>query len=144
MVRDLKTYGIQAFKAETIKWPDLHWQLYRHYLRGLVDGDGSFSICKATNQLCLGVISNWSFSVQLQNFLIDKFGFGETKIDPRPKCPSQYVVRYSGNQQLFPLVNYLYRDTDLYLLRKRDIVHSHYQRMPKYSDRLQFGPNLAE
>lgn len=143
MVKDLDVYGIRAHKASTIRWPNLSPVLYQHYLRGLIDGDGTFYVSKASNQLGLGIICNWDFAVDCQKFLMGHFGFGKTEIE-KSKTTDQFNVRYSGNHQLFPLVNYIYQDTGLYLARKRDIVLFHYRKMPKYRDLLEFGPKLAK
>lgn len=142
MTSDLKNYGIVPNKEQIITWPNLPENLYRHYLRGEIDGDGSFPEPQHSpkrNQLSIQIASSLCYIEECQRFLIDTFGFGRTEIEHRGSKQGIYVLRYSGNRQLLSFVNWLYEDATIYLDRKRQLVLDHYQSLPKYRDQLRFG-----
>jgi intein-encoded DNA endonuclease-like protein len=134
----LERFGIHQNKGETVAWPSLPSELYRHYLRGLSDGDGSFSIAKKINQILFGLISSPSLINSCRVSLIDTIGIS-MHIDVPKRSPRMRVLRCAGNRKLFPFVNYLYEDATVFLTRKRDIVLNHYRSLPKYRDQLRFG-----
>jgi len=142
MTADFAAFGVVPNKEQTVPWPSLADDLVRHYLRGVIDGDGSFpepEHVPTRNQISIQIASGRDYAEACQQFLMATFGFGKTKISRRGKKRGIYVLCYSGNQQLFPFFNWLYEDATIFLPRKRQIVLDHYRALPKYRDQLRFG-----
>lgn len=137
MTADLSHYGIVPNKGQTVPWPILGNEFVRHYLRGAIDGDGSFYVSR--KQVGMMLASNLDYLTDCQNLLMQIFGFKRTKISKAGKKVGIRCMKYGGNRQLLPFFNYLYADATIYLPRKRDIVLRHYQSLPKYRDQLRFG-----
>lgn len=147
IVSDLGHYGVEPRKTFTISWPDLREDLYRHYARGLFDGDGCWTIGKLRGQqktphLAFSLIGNAKIIPAYANCLQTA-----THIKPRTLSPrygkegelSTLNFRCEGNSLAFRIANWLYTGATIYLPRKRDIVLRHYQSLPKYRNQLRFG-----
>ena len=137
MTDDLAQFDVVPNKEQTVPWPALPSHLVRHYLRGEIDGDGSFTTSR--RQVSMMVASNRPYLESCQQFLMNEFGFKKTKIYKAGKKVGIHCLRYGGNRQMLPFFNWLYEGTTIYLPRKRQLVLDHYCGLPKYRDRLRFG-----
>ena len=148
MVLDLADQGITYHKTDTISWPDIHPNLWRHYIRGYIDGDGSFFVRKSKpkkrmDAKCIhigcSIIGHRDFLALMQVVFIEACELNKTKILTDLATKRAYRLRYHGNGVTLRIANYLYEGATIFLPRKRDIVLNHYRALPKYCDQLRFG-----
>ncbi|KKM68067.1 hypothetical protein LCGC14_1464570, partial [marine sediment metagenome] len=74
MVEDLARHGIMKNKTKILKRPNIDEKYYRHWIRGLFDGDGSISMTKKRKLLYLHKV--WQYEefpkeLQEQKLLIE-------------------------------------------------------------------------
>lgn len=147
-VRNLNKHGIISNKTYRLTFPELDPTLTRHYLRGYVDGDGSFQAPQESytrldgtrgRSLFFEMVSTLAFCVSARSFLCDQLGTGFTRLKSCGGNDVAYKLRLKGNRQLLPLVHFLYEGATIYLPRKRQLVLDHYRALPKYRDQLRFG-----
>lgn len=141
IVSDLAGFGIVPRKTFTVGWPNLPEFLYRHFVRGVFDGDGCFALDSAKQPQFI-ITGNEHLPAGVFNHLQAALGLPPVK--PRLVYRSDGLFScsrwaYGGNRRCLPIVNYLYEDAELFLDRKRQIVLDHYRAIPKYRDLLRFG-----
>jgi len=119
-------HGCLNNKTFIITFPELREDLKRHFIRGYFDGDGSISDINPkkyksderyiNKYFCFNIISNKNFIEQLKNILNNL----------NIKCTIQIFKNYdilcsydiSSTQNL---KNYMYKNSKIYLKRKKDI-----------------------
>lgn len=120
MCSDLKRYNVVVNKSDIIEMPDLKKDLVRHYIRGFIDGDGSFHYCprKGTDKFRFSfeVVGN-SLKIleQFQKFFAEhgiKLG-----IYQRKGGKSHRLMSGSG-RAISMLSDLIYKDATVYLERK--------------------------
>ena len=120
--------GAVPNKSLILKFPDTSIfkskDLIRHFIRGYFDGDGSVSGDKQ-KQFCL--VGTIDFLLPLQQILIEELGFSETKLEQRHKDRDNNIrsLRYCGVIQCITFRDWLYKDTTIYLERKKKIFDSY-------------------
>ena len=123
IVNDL--YGLNVAKQKTSneKFPfQIPGELYRHYIRGYFDGDGTLYIItnkKSKNESIVFSIccANLEFLSDIQNILIKECHISKNQIYNKDK-KGLYILQYGGNKQCSRICNYLWEDTNIYLPRK--------------------------
>lgn len=112
--------GVPSDKSFKIRFPEwLNKELYRHFIRGYFDGDGSIGVSqrgwKSTSiQFC----GNPEFLTAIQNILTQNTSI---EMNLYPEQHSRvYDLRKGGIHNLYPILNYLYKDSTIYLQRKYD------------------------
>lgn len=120
MAMDLEKFGIIPNKTKSLQ--DIHLEqiplkLRRHYLRGLLDGDGTIYIEKATDTVAVGFCRyNQNFVYSFQKAINDAIGYEqENKI----KKDNAYSCRWKGNKLSYQILRYLYEDSSIFLTRKK-------------------------
>jgi len=121
MYNDLYKLGIRERKSNSnLLFPNLDKDLYRHFVRGFLDGDGYISYRKGRNTACVGFVSTDN------NFLLDiaalfafKFCNG---IKNNRKLPVYYLTTESRKNVLY-LKDYLYKDSNIFLSRKFEKIN---------------------
>lgn len=93
-------------------------ELKSHFLRGLFDGDGTICFDKRRNSLMLGFIATKQFSNQIQDFLSKTLEVTNVKIRHFEHYSS---FQYQSKKDITKILEYLYKDTDLYLERKYNL-----------------------
>jgi len=118
---NLARYGVTPRKSITLNWPsELNPTLYRHYIRGYVDGGGGLYSGKArSNQSTFhfSVIATKTFADKLQSVLMSECRLKKTKLG-KSKA-GMVIVEYGGFLQVKRIFHYLYDGATVYLLRKR-------------------------
>ena len=116
----VKEYGLIKNKTFQIKFPNfLKKDLYSHYIRGYFDGDGWVSYNENNNRIYAGIIGNLQFSNGLINFLGEQnIYFHINHIEGKP---NNVLCRTSNKKEIKKFYDFLYRDCDLYLFRKKEI-----------------------
>ena len=123
LTRGLALHGVHPRKSFTCEWPaNLPEELEHHFIRGYVDGDGSFSLAIKKQALNFNVIGSTAFIPELQARLMAACNLSQTKISPKKPGSPVVVTTYGGNRQVARIAKYLYRDATVYLERKRAVV----------------------
>jgi ribosomal protein L20A (L18A) len=122
----LKGYGITNKKSldnhEAKIFNHIPPELMRHFIRGIVDGDGCIYITndKRYNSRtgCVTVVGN----KQDMQAVSDVFSsIGCKNKTPRKVC-NIYEVKWAAKADITRIIHYLYDDATIYLTRKKDIA----------------------
>lgn len=121
---DIKRFGIVPNKSLTYEIPKfiLEHELCHHFLRGMVDGDGSFYHKK--NHVEFSIVGTLNVcksfkEVFEKNKIVSVFN---KKIYHVNKNKNTYSLTYGGNSVVASIHNYLYQDATIFLKRKKDIA----------------------
>ena len=123
--RDLENLGIYSNKTMSVRYPDIPDNLQNHFMRGVFDGDGCISLRtdKRDNKQ-RGQVNICSGSYDFIKEYYDKLVIfanldGKNKI----RCPkgTYYVVDWGGLSDVEKIYEFLYKDSKVYLLRKKEI-----------------------
>lgn len=133
MYNDLNAIGCTPNKSHTIRLPLLNKDLIHHFIRGYFDGDGTVGVYKnlKSNDWC---ILKSGFSSGSKNFL-------ESLLDILPvknksiKHAGVYITQHSL-QDTISLYNYMYKDANVFLKRKKDVFDSY---LKTYKPRKRFN-----
>lgn len=132
IISDLRKFNIGQRKSLTYNMPD--WltthPLINHFLRGYVDGDGSFFITqekRKTKTKGIRTYSKFSFGLRGTNQFLWTFkkilDYNNIHTISIPKFNNGIdYLRYSGNVQVAKIARFLYNDGTTLLQRKFDIV----------------------
>jgi Mor family transcriptional regulator len=136
LVRALEAHGVGRKKTFGLRWPTLSDDLQRHYVRGIVDGDGSFwaKAYKEHNgrtwkqNYGFSITANRTFLLECQRYLMRECGLNLTKLDHKKGTDTRIAtLRYGGRQQVKRIFRFLYDDASIFLLRKYYGLHSHFE-----------------
>lgn len=124
-VKNLIEKGVFLNKTKILEFPKfLPKELMRHFIRGYIDGDGYISFDKRTHgnygyRTRLGyVCSSKSFAIDLKEFLETELDFENTLVLYKDRnCLN---IDTANQKQLLSIINYLYKDSTIYLDRKYD------------------------
>ncbi|GAA0348258.1 hypothetical protein GCM10008931_44430 [Oceanobacillus oncorhynchi subsp. oncorhynchi] len=125
--KDLMRYGCTEHKSRTLKFPMDHIPkvLIRDFIRGYIDGDGSITKTFVKSRNCfvytVKIVGTYEFLKGIHH------EFKETlsaKFNPRKRDESHintYSQEYGGELQVEWILNYLYKDANIFLDRKYNI-----------------------
>jgi intein-encoded DNA endonuclease-like protein len=126
MVGDLCAVGVTPRKTMSLAWPSIREDLYRHYIRGYVDGDGGFYVRTVRNTTYLqhwfSVTSYDGFIRSLQSHMAEALGLSYTKLTYRRPSSPVCTLKYSGRRQVLKIAHFLYDDATVWLDRKRKTI----------------------
>lgn len=122
---DLQRFNITERKTHTLTFPD--WMkdhpLRHHFIRGYVDGDGSFYHAlgkgKKVKQVFFSVRGTTAFLTTFRSILEADLKLEERIKDIRVNNGIG-ALEYGGNRVCKALAEYLYKDATIYLDRKRE------------------------
>lgn len=122
---DLQRFNITERKTHTLTFPD--WikdhPLRHHFIRGYIDGDGSFfhnlGKKRSVKQVFFSVRGTTQFLTSLRSTLEADLNLEERIKDIRINNGIG-VLEYGGNRVCKALAEYLYKDATIYLDRKRE------------------------
>lgn len=111
----------KSLKVEFPKW--LCEELYFHFLRGYIDGDG----CIVKNEKRVSLIGTESFCTYISEYLYNKLGIHSSisVCHNNANSPTR-DLRVSGGRQAKILLDALYENADMYISRKYDLYKSIY------------------
>lgn len=121
--------GITPQKSKTIKSVKVCDSLFRHFLRGVIDGDGSWSIDKTNNRIVFCICSG---SNEFLNFIrgkLETLDFKTVKI--RWGNGSRVYFLSISTKEYIKLILLLYQDAKYFLTRKRDRAMLAYKKYAK-------------
>lgn len=135
---DLAKHGCVQAKTHLLdKMPDLPEELYRHFIRGYFDGDGSVYYTKSGDfdKLTLSWTGNKPFLENIQAYLIKELGVSKTSIYiTHPDRGNQIGdLRYS-NGAATKIHEWMYTDCQYYSERKKLIPVVKAQEEKEYID----------
>lgn len=129
MVDDLIKLGITPRKSMTVCVPSIPDNLYKHFWRGVIDGDGSMGnyINKHRyNQkvFALSLVGNENIICGFVNYLKKTFEFSLNYYPTK----SIFVVK-TTNGKAATIVNHLYKDSSIFLTRKFEIAQTSWKKL---------------
>ncbi len=116
IVNDLKKLGIKYRKSLRENIPNVPKIYIRDFIRGIIDGDGSISFDKKHGYPTLSVCGGKNTVSFLQNHFFSKFQI-YSKIAKTRKIQFIFHIAYRASSAKI-LINYLYKNSELYLERK--------------------------
>lgn len=116
LVNDLEKHGCTQAKSLTLQWPQLSPGLYSHFMRGYFDGDGC-CYRRKDGQLCWSLLGTEEFLSEYQKVLIN-LGLSKTSMRLTKTHGQAYEIRYSGNNIVKKIEEFLYQDSTVHLERK--------------------------
>lgn len=125
LVKSLEKFGVKERKSNSTIFPKfLPKEMYRHLLRGIIDGDGNVAFNNRLNRkvhkkalrICQG---NYDFLQDIVDFLSNEIGINKVKI--YKEQDNLWSINYTRNNDLIRLYNYIYRDVKIYMHRKKEI-----------------------
>ena len=136
MAQDLRDKGCVPNKSLILTFPYeyLSEDLYSHFIRGYIDGDGCLSCSPSYkgeyNAFSLSIIGTQDFLNAVKKIL------GKETLNLRPKGKNfDFVI--GGNNQLKSILSYIYKDSydEIELTRKREKYNEYLEmRKNKYGD----------
>lgn len=124
--RQLKLLGCYQKKSLTLKFPtkeQVPEHLIRHFIRGYMDGDGSFGIywSKRFNyyRSAFTLTSSLFFCESFANFIKEKFNFNShTRARFPERKNNNRTLSLSSKKRVFTILKWLYNDSNIFLKRK--------------------------
>lgn len=116
---DLAKYGIVPMKTKKTDWltQDIPYNLRKHYLRGLFDGDGSIGYYN--NRWFITLINNHpEFLKDVGTWIDDLLGLKCPKVS---KTSTSYRIGYTGKKAK-ELMKLLYQDNNIHIIRKQKLA----------------------
>ena len=121
-----KTYD----KTFMFPFEEIPEHLIRHFIRGFFDGDGCFS--KIKQSLSITIIStSLNFLNQIAKYFTNlSEGINEVIREINGKTTNYYTLNFNFErtdkpEKVLKIYNYLYDDSELYLIRKKDKIESY-------------------
>lgn len=116
--KDLEKYGLTPNKSSTLKFPNgIPKQFIFHFIRGYFDGDGCIYVGK-NNKAEVSIASSEHFCNSLHNILKEYNISLRTRLNSAKNC---YYGRIAGGKNIEQFYNLLYKDSTIFLERKKDI-----------------------
>lgn len=120
MCDDLTKLGCMPAKTFQTKLPtenQVPKHLMNHWLRGLLDADGTISYYKNRNSYQVGYIGSPELINEIKDYINKELNIlGNTFI--ANKTSSVLTWQLSKNQYIYDFLNYLYKDSTIHLTRK--------------------------
>jgi intein-encoded DNA endonuclease-like protein len=121
---DLRALGLHHDKSYTLKFPDIPEEQYRHFLRGLFDGDGS--IAERSNNPRYHVLEfagTKDIIESVRTIISETLGVSAPKIYRR-KCSPLHTVKWGSKAEILEILDWFYEEATVYLKRKHDMYLS--------------------
>lgn len=137
--KKLSKLGVINNKTFKLKFPSyLEDTLVRHFIRGYFDGDGCISLSYPKNypnypKYYISFTSTEEFLYVLQDILLNKLNISKRKFNNRhPKRKNNIrTLQIGGNLQVKKILEYLYKDSNIFLDRK----YNKYMELSKYLEK---------
>lgn len=131
IVNDLIKLGINFNKTWDLKLPITDDNLFRHFLRGLNDGDGSI-IIDNKNRVLWSLIS----TIDMSNGIIEKLN--QLGFTPRQRIKYNYskplaITIITAKDEAIRLRDFLYKDSNIFLNRKFIVFNNIYYKDVNFS-----------
>lgn len=125
IIKNLKDKGLcQAKSTKEVPYYDISKNLMKHYIRGIFDGDGFIK----KNAKQIGVCGSKEVLDFIMNYFkeIDLVDTSKMTNNPRfDKTSNIYRLSFCG-QNAINVINYLYKDSKIYLNRKYKLAEKYF------------------
>jgi len=120
---DFIKLGCYPSKSYTVNYPDINSKYDKHFIRGIIDGDGSFSGKKKANamlsicgseKLLYGIYLRIKEHLKISTQSFSHVGKKDTK---KYKMKNFCVIRY-GEKFTRLIADWIYKDATIFLVRK--------------------------
>ena len=118
MCKALQLHGMTPNKSLTLSFPDIREDLLPHFIRGYFDGDGSITQGKRDTNFTLTITSTNDFCENLKNIVQNNVGINCHIYNASNNNGITKVFTTTGRLQVKALLDWLYKDADMYLERK--------------------------
>lgn len=130
MHMDLCKLGVVPNKTHGITYPYfLSEDLHRHFIRGVLDGDGCIHPPSGKNGKIksVDICGTYNFCKQLKEIIETRLDIhcSVIKVNNNPK-QTTYRTTVSGGIQVSKFLDWIYCDANLYLYRKYDLYQKYY------------------
>lgn len=112
---DLKKLGISFQKTSNLCYPKINKELDRHFIRGFIDGDGSFHYKRGV--LVFSLVGTEEILKTIQKILCTELGIEYTKLTKH--VTGVYYLRLAHKNTL-KLREWMYKDCSVAMKRKQD------------------------
>jgi hypothetical protein len=122
LFEDLKRFNIVPDKTKIYTFPEWlrNHEMANHFMRGYVDGDGSFFYDKSRNRVCFELRGTLEFLEVFKEILEKNLS---TKTNVSVTTPdSTSKIKYYGKKVVPQIVDFFYKDATIFLLRKYEIA----------------------
>lgn len=124
MFETLVKLGCPPAKSLILQFPtenQVPKHLLRHWLRGVVDGDGCVGceIRKRQNNYpsgCLSIVTTFDMSKGIQNYIKNELFINSSIVMTKNGITCNFKI--AGNKQYLSVIDWLYKDATIYLERK--------------------------
>jgi len=128
---DLKRFNVVPRKTHIYTFPNwiLEHKFSNHFMRGYVDGDGSFSVRVAKdsrNKMSFGICGTYGFINDFKYELSRRCDINPNIKPYKHKGKTIYSLCYCGNNNIIKIRNFLYKDSfsDIRMTRKYNLVYN--------------------
>ena len=117
LIENLKQYDLHQKKStKEVPFINIKDELIKHYIRGIIDGDGYIS----KKELRIGACGSIDVMTFIKEYLVNKLDLDENKdlklyLDKKYK--NLYRI-YSNRNTTLKIIEFLYKDANIYLNRK--------------------------
>ena len=118
MCKALESHGMIPNKSLTLSFPDIREDLLSHFIRGYFDGDGSITQGKRDTNFILTITSTNNFCEKLKDIIEKNVGINCHIYDASNHNGITKVFTTTGRLQAKALLDWLYKNADIYLERK--------------------------
>lgn len=118
----LNNIGMTPSKSLSLKFPTIDKSLYRHFIRGYFDGDGSvyqYFVNENNKPVTLTITSTNSFCEKVQEILNDELSINTGIYDASNHNGITKVLSMSTNSSKI-FLDWIYDNAELYMKRKHD------------------------
>ena len=133
IANDLINLGITPNKSLDMKFPEIPEKYFRHFVRGLFDGDGSVYLDR--NTLRVKLLSGSLDFIKSLNIRMANNGFALRKIDTshllKESKPRAYFICYSSKSSVKQFYEFIYNNTTevIYYTRKKWIFDNNQDKL---------------
>ena len=119
----LTKLGVIQNKSLLLEFPNISSNLYSHFIRGYFDGDGSLYMYKKSNgnvHITITYTSTEKFCKKLKEIIEKELGINCGIYDASCHNGITKVASITGVKHPLKVLNWMYKDAELYLQRKYD------------------------
>lgn len=123
LIISLLTHGLYPNKGTTLKFPDtVPSFLLVHFIRGYFDGDGCIYTNFKNHDYLFSIVAPQNFLLKIQELMIKDLSLTKTKLYNPKNCKDTqlHILTYQGRKNLLRIRDWLYKDANIYLSRKKD------------------------
>jgi DNA-binding transcriptional regulator WhiA len=117
MVLDLIGLGVTPNKSLSLSMPNIPIDLYKHFIRGVVDGDGSIGFNNRNGAILSICSGSLQFLISIKHIFDTYSGFAGGGLY-KSLNSNLNTLSYGGNNSAFKIIEWLYKDAVVYLDRK--------------------------